>query len=229
MERADLTILTFATVHIENVFSHIMPMSNEERLANYLEVTSKQKHPYPQSVFHGSDDRLYGTWVMGADYRVSSGYYGGYPATYLKRVSALFPDKKKCLHLFAGVADKEPFAINNPDCEQITLDINPSLNPDVVGDCHNLAEHFEAGTFDLILADPPYSVEDAQHYQTTMIKRNTTLKECLKVLKVGGHLVWLDQVLPQYRKVNLKPIAYIGMVKSTNHRFRVITIFERIY
>ena len=67
-----------------------MSLTNAERLEHYLDITSKQKHPYPQSVFHGTDDRLYGTWVMGADYRVSSGYYGGYPATYLRRVGALF-------------------------------------------------------------------------------------------------------------------------------------------
>ena len=191
-----------------------MSLSNEERLQHYLDITHNQKHPYPQAVFHGSDDRLYGTWVMGADYRVSSGYYGGYPATYLRRMGALFPDKKKCLHLFSGKVDKEQFSTHNPNCEQITVDINPALNPDVVGDCHDLTASFGEGSFDLILADPPYSVEDAEHYQTTMIKRNVTLKECLKVLKVGGHLVWLDQVLPQYKKIYLKPIAYIGMVKS---------------
>ena len=206
-----------------------MPLSNAKRLENYLEITSKQKHPYPQSLFHGSDDRLYGTWVMGNDYRVSSGYYGGYPATYLRRISALFPDKKDCLHLFSGKVDVEQFNIHNPDCRQVRLDINPELEPDVVADCHNLGEVFAPDSFDLILADPPYSVEDAQRYQTTMIKRNNTLKECLKVLKKGGHIVWLDQVLPQYKKVQLKPIAYIGMVKSTNHRFRVITIFEKLY
>jgi len=61
-----------------------------------------------------------------------------------------------------------------------------------------------------------------------MVKRNTVLKQAYKVLKKGGHLVWLDQVLPQYRKIELKPVGYIGMVKSTNHRFRVITIFEKL-
>ena len=216
------------TVHIESEYFNDMGMTNEKRLEAYLKTTSEQKSPFPQSVFHGTDDRLYGTWVMGNDYRVSTGYYGGYPATYLKRIAALFPDKQRCLHLFAGKVDKTQFSINNADCEQITLDINPDLNPDVVGDCHDLGSSFDEGYFDLILADPPYSVEDAEHYQTTMIKRNVTLKQCLKVLKKGGHIVWLDQVLPQYRKVELKPIAYIGMVKSTNHRFRVITIFEKI-
>ena len=42
----------------------------------------------------------------------------------------------------------------------------------------------------------------------------------------GAHLVWLDQVLPMYRKAELSVQGVIGMVKSTNHRFRVATIFE---
>lgn len=44
----------------------------------------------------------------------------------------------------------------------------------------------------------------------------------------GTHVVWLDQVLPMYRKDDFEVWAYIGMVKSTNHRFRVITVFEKI-
>jgi hypothetical protein len=39
--------------------------------------------------------------------------------------------------------------------------------------------------------------------------------------------VWLDQMLPMSRKGTFDVEAHIGMVKSTNHRFRVITIFRR--
>ena len=184
-----------------------------ERLENYYKVLD-----FPQSVFVGEDGRLTGTWVMGYNYRVKTSNYGGYPHGYMKRIKALFPDKKNTLHLFSGQVDTEIFGGK-------TIDINPNNNPDVVGDAHHLGDYF-GEEFDLILADTPYSVEDCDHYGTSMVKRNTVLKECVKVLKKGGHVVWLDQVLPMYRKVELKVIGYIGMVKSTNHRFRVITIFE---
>ena len=49
----------------------------------------------------------------------------------------------------------------------------------------------------------------------------------LQRLSLGAHVVWLDQVLPMYRKDNFAVDAVIGMVKSTNHRFRVVTIFRR--
>ena len=82
--------------------------------------------------------------------------------------------------------------------------------------------------FDLILADPPYSIEDSEHYSPTMVKRNKVMKALGKKAKGGTHVVWLDQVLPMYRKDEWKLVGIIGMVKSTNHRFRVVTIFEKI-
>src|SRR6185312_11706222 len=80
--------------------------------------------------------------------------------------------------------------------------------------------------YDLVLADPPYSIEDAERYQTTMVKRNAVMR-ALKRVRGGTHVVWLDQVLPMYRKDIFAIGAVIGMVKSTNHRFRMVTIFER--
>ena len=190
-------------------------MTLQDRLDNYHQTLG-----YPQATFIGEDGRICGTWVMGNNYRVKSTYYGGYPAGYLKRIKALFPDKESVLHLFSGKVDTDIIPGKR-------IDINPDREPDVVGDAHKLGEYFKE-EFDLILSDPPYSIEDCDHYGTIMVKRNTVLKQAYKVLKKGGHLVWLDQVLPQYRKIELKPVGYIGMVKSTNHRFRVITIFEKL-
>jgi hypothetical protein len=68
--------------------------------------------------------------------------------------------------------------------------------------------------------------EDADHYQTTMVKRNLVMR-ALQRLPLGAHVVWLDQVLPMYRKDAFEQEAAIGMWKSTNHRFRGITIFCR--
>lgn len=82
-------------------------------------------------------------------------------------------------------------------------------------------------TYDLIMADPPYSVEDAEHYGAPMINRSSVMRE-LAGVSSGTHIVWLDQVLPMFRKDTFAVEAVIGMVKSTNHRFRVVTVFRRI-
>ncbi len=189
-------------------------MDWEERIENLKTVTG-----YPKALFVGEDGRVAGTWIMGNNYRVKSGYYGGYPAGYLKRIKALFPDKESVLHLFSGKVDLEAFPGK-------TVDINPEQEPDYVDDAQSL-ENVPIEDFDLILADPPYSVEDCEHYQTTMIKRNKVMKALGKKATSGTHVVWLDQVLPMYRKDEWDIVAVIGMVKSTNHRFRVIVIFEK--
>lgn len=190
-------------------------MNWQERIDNYVKVTG-----YPRSLFIGEDGRVVGTWIMGNNYQVKSSYYGGYPAGYLKRIKALFPDKELPLHLFSGKVDTELFP-------GLTVDINAANGADYVDDAQTLTkvplEHF-----DLVMADPPYSVEDCDHYQTTMVKRNVVMRALGVRLPVGAHVVWLDQVLPMYRKDQFQIEAVIGMVKSTNHRFRVVTIFGKI-
>jgi hypothetical protein len=186
-----------------------------ERIANYARETK-----FPQSLFIAADGRVVGTWIMGNDYRVKSGYYGGYPAGYLRRVAALFPDRKRVLHLFSGRVDLTALPGD-------TVDINPKLVPTFVDDAQTLAK-VPLSEYDLVMADPPYSVEDADRYQTTMVKRNVVMRSLAARMREGARVVWLDQVLPMYRKDEWAIEAVIGMVKSTNHRFRVTTIFRRL-
>lgn len=188
-------------------------MTPQDRIDFYVAATG-----YPRSLFVGDDGRIVGTWIMGNNYRVRTGYYGGYPHGYLKRVRSMFPEKKRALHVFSGRVDQSAWPGD-------TVDLNPDMQPTYLDDAQSL-ESVPLGDYDIILADPPYSVEDAEHYQPTMVKRNKVMK-ALAQCHPGTHVVWLDQVLPMYRKDQWKIIGVIGMVKSTNHRFRVVTIFER--
>ena len=185
------------------------------RIANYDTVTK-----FPRSLFIAGDGRVVGTWIMGNDYRVKSGYYGGYPAGYLRRVAALFPDRARVLHVFSGKVDLAALPGD-------TVDLNPALKPTYVDDAQTLLG-VPLGDYDLVLADPPYSVEDAERYQTTMVKRNVVLRALARGMRAGARVVWLDQVLPMYRKDEWVIEAVIGMVKSTNHRFRVTTVFRKL-
>ena len=187
----------------------------QQRIENYNRVTG-----FPQSLYVAGDGRVVGTWIMGNDYRVKSGYYGGYPAGYLRRIAALFPDRNKVLHIFSGKVD---LTVMPGD----TVDSNPEMMPDWQVDAHDLSL-VPLHLYDLVLADPPYSVEDAERYQTTMVKRNVVMRSLAAGLSSGSRVIWLDQVLPMYRKDEWKIEALIGMVKSTNHRFRVVTVFQRL-
>jgi hypothetical protein len=186
----------------------------QNRIDSYVSETK-----FPRSLFVSEDGRIVGTWIMGNDYRVRTGYYGGYPAGYLRRVKALFPDKRRVLHIFSGKVDLSALPGD-------TVDITPALKPTFVDDAQTL-ERVPLTDYDLILADPPYSENDAERYGTTMVKRNKVLRALQRVAP-GTHIVWLDQVLPMYRKDMFSIDAVIGMVKSTNHRFRLVTVFRRI-
>lgn len=189
-------------------------MQLQDRIDNYVKHTG-----FPRSLFLSEDGRVVGTWIMGNAYGVKSGYYGGYPHGYLKRIKALYPDKERALHVFSGRVDQSAWPGD-------TVDLNPGMEPTYLDDAQSL-ETVPLENYDIVLADPPYSVEDAEHYQPSMVKRNKVLKALARV-RPGTPVVWLDQVLPMYRKDEWRIAAVIGMVKSTNHRFRVITIFERL-
>lgn len=190
-------------------------MTPQERISNYTRETG-----FPECLFVGGDGRMVGTWIMGNNYTTKADYYGSYPHGYLKRIKALFPDKQKVLHLFSGHVDTTTFPGD-------TVDINPDLKPTWVDDAQTLA-NVPLELYDLVMGDPPYSVEDCDHYKTTMIKRNVVMRTLGERLRPGTHVVWLDQVLPMFRKDQFAIEAVIGMVKSTNHRFRVITIFKKL-
>lgn len=187
-----------------------------ERARNYKNVYPN----YPPLVF--SHGWLYGVWDIGRHYK-SSGYYGAYPPGFLQRVKTLYPDAMRILHLFSGSLTK---AVPPLGSQIIRLDINPELEPDIIGDAHQLSSLVPLPQ-DLIIADPPYSEEDARHYGYPLVKRNTVVRECVKVLARGGHLVWLDQVRPQYRKKDWNAIGEIGVALGTNRRVRMIFILEK--
>jgi len=161
---------------------------------------------------------LWGIWSIGNDYK-GSGYYGAYPPKLLNRVMSMFPDAVNILHLFSGSLDGK--------VKGDRFDINPDLKPDIVGDAHELSSLVKK-KYDLIIADPPYSEEDAKHYGTPMVNRNKVVEECVKILYPSGFLLWLDQVLPMYRKRELNRCISIGIERSTNHRFRQLTGWTKL-
>lgn len=183
-------------------------MTPAERIALYNDHPNfGQRFPDSKLYLGEASGRVYGMWFFGNNYKNVSNLYGTYPPSYLPRITTLFPDKSPVLHLFAGDVP------NSPD--YVKFDINPDRNPDVVGDSEKLSEYFPENSFGVIYADPPYSISDAERYETSMIKRNVVVKEVFKVLQPGGFLIWMDQVLPQYRKVDWNLWGSLGLVRST--------------
>ena len=135
----------------------------------------------------------------------------------------LFPDHSDywVCHLFSGMVERGMWK------EEWYLDSNSAFNPSI----HHDAETFHTDqhwVFDLILADPPYN-NNHRKYGTKKVNKRKVIKECAMSLRKGGHLVWLDTIIPIWAKADgWKLRGTIGLIQSTNHVCRVATILEKI-
>lgn len=198
-------------------------MTLDARIAAFKQAYGKWPASWPHLVTEGGRDVLYATWLIGNDYRATSKLYGAYPPGYLARVLALFPDVPSCstLHVFSGsLPERKYWRLDSHRSAEIrgsVYEARALVNRDVAPDC----------SFPLQIADPPYSAEDAAKYGTPMINRGRALRALAEIAQPGGHLVWLDTVWPMHRKVEWVTVGRIAIVRSTNHRVRMATIFER--
>jgi hypothetical protein len=202
------------------------PLTLADRAAAYAAMFPKFHASHLRVVKESGRPVLYGTWLLGNDYRNKTRYYGAYPPSYLQRVSALFPDIEpgRTLHVFSGSLPRGPY---------LRLDVNPDNGAELVGDACDVAELIRVlGDgflgFDLICADPPYSADDAARYGTAMIDRRRCVAALAEVCRSGGFLVWLDTVWPQFSKRQWRTVGRIQLIRSTNHRVRLVSIFERV-
>lgn len=72
---------------------------------------------------------------------------------------------------------------------------------------------------DLILVQPT---------TRSKIGRNRSMRVLGENLSSGTFVAWLDHTLPMFRKDQFQVDAVIGVVRATNHRFRVVTVFRKI-
>ena len=188
------------------------------------------KRKFPNACMAYSNKWLYGFWVIGNMYKAPNDYYGEYPPSYIERVMSLFPLYTKILHLFSGAVSPDKYP-------GTTLDINPNLNPDICANAEKLSNALGDRRFDLIMADPPYTVKDAREYGRYMpedIRREGTkmpnklkvTSECRKVISDNGVLVWLDTRKPMYRKIHWRYTGLIAVDCGTNRAVRGAWIFE---
>lgn len=200
-------------------------LSLTDRARSYAQAFPQFQASHLRLVQEQGGPVLYGMWLVGQDYRNKTEYYGAYPHGYLERVMALFPDAPappdgQILHVFAGSLPPRP--------EWLRVDLNPFLEPDLQVDVYDLPTALAGQAFPLVLADPPYDPEDAARYNVAPLDRGRALAAIAGVVPVGGHLVWLDTCWPMHRRVDWRTVGRISLVRSTNHRIRLISIFERV-
>jgi len=146
------------------------------RIANFERVIGRPSYITIQ------DGWPFGYWFMGNDHSRDADYHGAYPGDYARRFRALFFDKQRALHLFSGRVNLEQFPGD-------TLNINPELRPTWCIDVHKSQGVVPYHSYNLVLADPPYTKEDAEHYGTPIIKRQAVFQILTKTMAPAAHLV----------------------------------------
>ena len=192
-------------------------MNFYERINNYNQTFSKYSPIYYDGRW------ISGTWIIGNYYKRKHNYHGEYPPSYLKRIYSLFPDKKQLLHLFSGKVDKEDANSG------VRFDIkNLEGFTDVIGDVRNINNIFKPNSFDLVLADPPYTTNDFAIYGATPFSKAAVLKNLYDIVIPGGFVVWLDIRVPIFNKERFNWVGNIELITGTNRIIRTTTIFQRV-
>lgn len=152
-------------------------------------------------------------------------YYGAYPAGFLSRARRLLGVgiTDPVLHVCGGKVRDYPYSGLGPNDK--TVDINPDLAPDFVMD---VTKELPEGEWPAILADPPYTEEDAKHYgNADFPSANALLRLCLQHVPVGGKVGMLHYVWPQPPTTAVE-VAVVAVGCGRNGRARWYTVFERL-
>lgn len=159
-------------------------------------------------------------WGLGVP---NAGYPGAFPQGLIPRIKRRWWGQKR-LWLFSG-SFKDPLGT--------TVDIKPELEPDYICNCEELP--FEDESFDFVMADPPYSKEEAKKlYNLPYVNVPKTMNEMARVCKPEGHVLFLHRLIPWYFPTDnahvkrLRPVAIIGVYTLAGYtNIRALTIWRK--
>ena len=111
----------------------------------------------------------------------------------------------------------------------LRVDINPEVKPDILCDAHELNKNLLGKKFDIILADPPYTTEEAKElYGTPPLKYKVWTAECTKLLKQGGLLIiYHKYLMPNPNPEIYKVVKRVFIGGRPYHLPRVALYFEK--
>lgn len=161
------------------------------------------------------------TWILA---RPKVKYYGAYPSGFLERARNLLGVQinDAVLHVCSGAVQSYPFRGFGPN--DITMDLDPLQFPDII---HDAQKAPYPGTWRACLCDPPYSPEEAAHYNHTQYPVPARiLKAAGLAVPIGGRVGFLHRKIPRPPKW-MRPVAYVGVIVGYENDIRCYSVFER--
>lgn len=165
-------------------------------------------------------------------------YYGAYLGGFPERARALLGCQldHPVLHVCGGCARDYPYRRGFGPNDK-TLDINPDTQPDFLRDAREPFPDFPfpgvgrwaSSSWAGILIDPPYSPEDAAHYESGADRYpppNLLLRNAWCCLPRHGRVGIIHYVLPKPPKDAIF-VAAIGIFCGFNNRIRSYSVFEK--
>jgi hypothetical protein len=152
--------------------------------------------------------------------------YGGYLGEFAERARALLGATidEPVLHVCGGLARLYPYR-NGFGPNDKTLDLDPNCQPDFLQDARkSLPTGFKA-----MLADPPYSAEDAIEYYPGVSgfpSLNQVMKSMMAAIEPGQRAGIIGYGLPAQPKKS-RFVACIDIHCGFNNRTRTFSVFER--
>ncbi|HPW22299.1 MAG TPA: hypothetical protein PLE61_15975 [Vicinamibacterales bacterium] len=185
------------------------------------------------------------TWILARAKRAGGDYYyGRYPGGFLERARALLGVSMadSVLHVCGGMVRRYPYRRGFGPNDK-TLDLDPALEPDFCQDARDpyplqgsssayrvLNDGRKGWCWRAVLADPPYSQEDAEKYvpgPSVLPTPGVILKNALAVVRPGGRVGILHYYAPQPpRGSNAVLVAMVSVVVGFNNHVRLFTVYE---
>lgn len=179
-------------------------------------------------------------------------YYGAYPAGFLERARALMGvgEESSILHVCGGKVREYPYA-RGCGPRDLTLDLDPNMRPDFLQDARDPytftfadvmdrlheSKYDRASSpgadrwlFDGVMADPPYTDEDADKYapgRRVLPTPGRLLRNGLDTVKPGGRVGILAYTAPRPPSKAIKLVATAAVVTGFDNRIRIFSVYER--
>ena len=154
-------------------------------------------------------------------------YYGAYLGGFPERARAFLgvTIDDPVLHVCGGMARHYPYRGGFGPNDK-TMDLAISVKPDFVRDARDV---YPRG-FKAMLADPPYSPDDAQNYEPGYTKYpspNQIVFNALDALEPGQRVGIIHYLLPK-PPANARFVAAVGVLCGFNNRIRIYSVFEKL-